>query len=223
MRLWFLLRRVPPVERGVAAGRDGLAALKPYARPLTLALLLGGLPHPHLGGLLVFMPVLLTSQGMSIANASLAVTCYLLVSGIGGFAGGTLADRFGPRRVILFSLVSAVPFMVAASMLQGWWLAAAVSIGGLLLQSTLPVNVTYAQMLAPVGAATVSSLMMGFAWGVGSTMVPIVGLLGDTMGLPRALLCISIVPLLAAVLAAQLPERSTRAAAAAPTPAGAAL
>ena len=65
------------------------------------------------------------------------------------------------------------------------------SIGGLLLQSTLPVNVTYGQMLAPVGAATVSSLMMGFAWGVGSVMVPVVGLLGDYMGLPRALLCIS--------------------------------
>jgi FSR family fosmidomycin resistance protein-like MFS transporter len=99
-----------------------------------------------------------------------------------------------------------------------------VSIGGLLLQSTLPVNVTYAQMLAPVGAATVSSLMMGFAWGVGSTMVPVVGLLGDTMGLPRALLCISVVPLLAAVLAAQLPERQTRVVEAhQPTPPDAAL
>ena len=101
--------------------------------------------------------------------------------------------------------------MVAASQLEGWWMAAAVSVGGLLLQSTLPVNVTYAQMLAPVGAATVSSLMMGFAWGIGATMVPIVGLLADTIGLARALLCISVVPLLAAALAAQLPERSTRA------------
>ena len=154
------------------------------------------------------MPVLLTSQGMSIAHATLAGTCYLLVSGIGGFAGGPLADRFGPRRVILVSLISSVPFMVAASQLTGWWFTAAISMGGLLLQSTLPVNVTYAQMLAPVGAATVSSLMMGFAWGVGSVMVPVVGLLGDRLGLPTALLCISGGPLMAAVLAAQLPERA---------------
>ena len=159
-------------------------------------------------GFATFMPVLLTSQGMSIAHASLAGTCYLLVSGVGGFAGGPLADRFGPRRVILVSLISSVPFMVAASQLTGWWFTAAISIGGLLLQSTLPVNVTYAQMLAPVGAATVSSLMMGFAWGVGSVMVPVVGLLGDVLGLPTALLCISGVPLLAAALAAQLPERA---------------
>jgi FSR family fosmidomycin resistance protein-like MFS transporter len=224
LALWFLLRRVPPVEPGPAGQREGFGALRPYARPLTLLYFSVVLRTLTSASFSVFMPVLLTSQGMSIANASLAVTCYLLVSGVGGFAGGTLADRFGPRRVILVSLVSAVPFMVAAAMLEGWWLAAAVSIGGLLLQSTLPVNVTYAQMLAPVGAATVSSLMMGFAWGVGSTMVPVVGLLADTMGLPRALLCISVVPLLAAVLAAQLPERQTRAVPAhQPTPPDAAL
>ena len=223
--LSFLLRRVPAVERGPAGGREGLAALKPYARPLTLLYFSVVFRTLTSASFAIFLPVLLTSQGMSIANASLAATCYLLASGIGGFAGGTLADRFGPRRVILISLVAAVPFMVAASLLEGWWLAAAVSIGGLLLQSTLPVNVTYAQMLAPVGAATVSSLMMGFAWGVGSTMVPVVGLIADTLGLPRALLVISVVPLLAAVLAAQLPERSTRTTQAAhtPTPPDAAL
>ena len=50
-----------------------------------------------------------------------------------------------------------------------------VSIGGFLLQSTLPVNVTFGQQIAPVSAATVSSLMMGFAWGVGSLLAPVVG------------------------------------------------
>ena len=41
------------------------------------------------------------------------------------------------------------------------------AIGGFFLQSTLPVNVMFGQALAPVSAATVSSLMMGFAWGTG--------------------------------------------------------
>lgn len=206
--LWLLLRRVPELTRPAAREGEGFAGLRPYAKPLALLYFTVVLRTLTSSGFATFMPVLLTRQGMSIAHASLAATCYLLVSGIGGFSGGPLADRFGPRRVILISLISSVPFMIAASQLTGWWFTAAVSIGGLLLQSTLPVNVTYAQMLAPVGAATVSSLMMGFAWGVGSVMVPVVGLLGDVLGLPRALLCISGVPLIAAVLAAQLPERS---------------
>jgi hypothetical protein len=67
-----------------------------------------------------------------------------------------------------------VPFLPGAGAVAVGF-TAAVSIGGLLLQSTLPVNVTYAQMLAPVGAATVSSLMMGFAWGMGSLAVPLIG------------------------------------------------
>jgi hypothetical protein len=49
-----------------------------------------------------------------------------------------------------------------------------VSIVGFFLQSTLPIHVTFGQQLAPVSAATVSSLMMGFAWGVGSLLSPVV-------------------------------------------------
>ena len=96
------------------------------------------------------------------------------------------------------------------------------SLGGLLLQSTLPVNVTYAQALAPVGAATVSSLMMGFAWGMGAVMVPLVGLMADRVGLPSALLAISALPLVAAALAAQLPERAQSEHAPPPAPGAAA-
>ncbi|MEZ5415763.1 MAG: MFS transporter [Vicinamibacterales bacterium] len=211
LALSVLLRRVPAFDRHAHGGGEGLAALRPHARNLTLLYFSVVLRTLTGSGFAVFMPVLLTSQGMSIADASLAGTGYLLISGIGGFSGGPLADRFGPRRVIVVSLVSAVPFMVAASQLSGWWFALAVSFGGLLLQSTLPVNVNYAQALAPVGAATVSSLMMGFAWGMGAVLVPAVGWLGDRVGLPTALLCISGVPLIAAALAAQLPERRTHA------------
>jgi len=216
--LWFLLRRVPVIERQQHGGGEGLAGLRPYAKPLTLLYFSIVLRTLTASGFSVFLPVMLTSQGMSIAHASLAGTCYLLISGIGGFSGGPLADRFGPRRVILTSLISAVPFMMAASQLTGWWLTAAVSLGGLLLQSTLPVNVTYAQQLAPVGAATVSSLMMGFAWGMGAVMVPLVGWMADRVGLPSALLAISALPLVAAALAAQLPERAQGDPAAPPAP-----
>ena len=57
------------------------------------------------------------------------------------------------------------------------------AVGGLFLQSTLPVNVTFGQALAPVSAATVSSLMMGFAWGTGGLSVPLVGLIADRVGI----------------------------------------
>ncbi len=57
------------------------------------------------------------------------------------------------------------------------------AIGGFFLQSTLPVNVTFGQALAPVSAATVSSIMMGFGWGTGGLSVPFVGMIADRIGI----------------------------------------
>ena len=81
------------------------------------------------------------------------------------------------------------------------------AIGGFLLQSTLPVNVTFAQLIAPISAATVSSLMMGFAWGTGGLSVPLVGMMADRYGIERALMVMSALPLVAALLALSLPSR----------------
>jgi FSR family fosmidomycin resistance protein-like MFS transporter len=130
---------------------------------------------------------------------------YLFTSSIGGFAGGPLADRFGPKRVIALSLVVSVPFLVAAPLLQGWAFVVALALGGFFLQSTLPVNVTFGQQLAPVSAATVSSLMMGFAWGTGGLAVPLVGMLADRVGIGPALVVMGLSPLAAATCAVPLP------------------
>jgi FSR family fosmidomycin resistance protein-like MFS transporter len=57
-----------------------------------------------------------------------------------------------------------------------------------------------------VSAATVSSLMMGFAWGVGSLLAPVVGLMGDHFGLQKALAITAVIPLFAAMVAMPLPR-----------------
>jgi MFS transporter, FSR family, fosmidomycin resistance protein len=81
------------------------------------------------------------------------------------------------------------------------------AIGGLLLQSTLPISVTFAQTFVRGGAATVSSLMMGFAWGMGSLTVPLIGMGADRFDIRPTLAVVAFVPLLAAALAWRLPER----------------
>ena len=155
-----------------------------------------------------FMPVMLTRQGHSLAYSGTAVAAYLFASGIGGFLGGPAADRFGPRLVIALSLVLAVPFLFAASLVGGWSFIVLVALGGFFLQSTLPVNVTFGQALAPVSAATVSSLMMGFAWGTGGLSVPFVGMVADRIGVEATLRWLSFMPLAAAALALPLPARA---------------
>ena len=200
-----LLVRIPHV-RFPHPERHGLGALRPYARPLALLYSIVVLRTLTSIAFATFMPVMLTGLGMSLASSGSAVAAYLFASGIGGFLGGPAADRFGPRRVIALSLVLAVPFLVAATLTGGWQFVVLMALGGFFLQSTLPVNVTFGQALAPVSAATVSSLMMGFAWGTGGLSVPFVGMIADRIGIEATLRGLSFVPLAAAALALPLPE-----------------
>jgi len=202
-----LLRRLPAFERLHDPGAPGgLRALRPYAKPLTQLYLIVVLRTLTAISFSTFVPVMLTRRGMSIAEAGLAASIYLFAIGAGGFIGGPLADRYGARRVIILSLVSAVPFLAFAPLFAGWTFVAVLALGGFLLQSTLPVNVTFAQTIAPVSAATVSSLMMGFAWGMGGLVVPFVGLLADRIGIERTLMAMSSLPLAAAAFALRLPR-----------------
>jgi len=202
----FFLSRVPHLQVHAKSGR-GLRALRPYARPLGLLYTIVVLRTFTSLGFATFVPVMLTRRGYSVAQAGAAVAIYLFASGLGGFLGGAAADRFGARKVIALSLVFATPFLLGAALISsGWMFVALMAVGGLFLQSTLPVNVTFGQSLAPVSAATVSSLMMGFAWGTGGLSVPFVGMIADRVGIEPTLAGLSLVPLLAAALTLPLPR-----------------
>ncbi len=214
--VWFLLpgvvcallfaRAVPALP--LAPHRPhggGLRALRPHARNLTLLYLLVVLRTVVSLSFATFVPVLLTRQGMHVGEAGSAMALYLFMSAVGGFWGGRLSDSFGPRRVIVWSLLLATPFLLVAPQTQGWTFAALLAVGGLFLQSTLPVNVSFGQALAPHSAATVSSLMMGVAWGSGGLLVPVTGMLADAIGLSMTLTLLAVVPLVAAAIATQLP------------------
>ncbi len=213
LMLLATIPNIPPVAAAHAGQPSGgYGALRPYALPLTLLYLIVMLRTLVSYCFATFIPVLLTARGLTVTEAAAVAAVFLFAAGLGGLFGGPVADRFGARRVIMVSLAAAVPFLVVAPMLSGWAFVVFASVGGYLLQSTLPVNITFAQTIAPVSAATVSSLMMGFAWGTGGMSVPLVGMLADRVGLEYALEAIAFVPLIAAVLAWPLPDarRSAR-------------
>jgi FSR family fosmidomycin resistance protein-like MFS transporter len=202
----FFLRRVPPIPVHPSS-RGGFGALRPYAKPLALLYSIVVLRTLASLTFATFVPVMLTRRGLSISHAGATVSLYLFGSAMGGFFGGPAADRFGARTVIAWSLVLACPFLFAAPFLSGWHFVVVLALGGFFLQSTLPVNVTFGQSLAPVSAATVASLMMGFAWGTGGLSVPIVGMIADRIGIERTLVGVSGIPMLAAACALLLPAR----------------
>jgi len=207
LALLALVLRGMPLMRPLASGSGGgYLALRPFAKPLFLLWLIVVLRTMTSLSIATFVPVLLTTRGWSVGMAGVAVSVYLAAGGLGGFAGGPLADRLGPKRVIAGSLVLAAPLLAAATRLTDWPLVAVLALGGFFLQSTLPVNVTFAHQIAPTGAATVSSLMLGFAWGTGGLMAPIVGAAADRIGIGTTLTAVAFLPLLAAACSMPLPS-----------------
>jgi FSR family fosmidomycin resistance protein-like MFS transporter len=104
------------------------------------------------------------------------------------------------------SLLAAAPFILVTPIASGAWLLVILAGGSLLLQSTQAVSVTYGQLIVPVGTATVASLTMGVAWGMGGVLVPLIGFAADRIGLGASLGALAVLPLAGAALGWRLPE-----------------
>ena len=140
-------------------------------------------------GFSTFLPVVMTGRGLSVSEAGFAVSAYLLAGQPRRPCRRPVRGsvRPAPRDCVVAALLGAAALLRAARDRARWrWRCS--SAGGFFLGSTLPVNITYAHMIAPVATGTVSSLMLGVAWGVGGLAVPLVGLAGDHVGLQPALL-----------------------------------
>lgn len=198
-------------EPGPVAGTRprgfGFAALRPYAKPLALLYFIVVIRGFVSAVVTTFLPVLLARRGASVTMAAAAVTVYFLGGGVGGFFGGTMADTLGHRRVILISMLASAPFLVVAPTVSPGAALVCLTIAGFFLQSTLSVNVSFGQLLAPVSAATVASLLMGFAWGLGGLLIPLAGIVADHAGLEPTMVGLGLVPLVGAALAWPLPRR----------------
>src|SRR6266851_3452895 len=155
-----------------------------------------------------FLPLYLKLQrGYSLANASYITSGYLLAGAFVGFTGGNLADRFGGRRIIIFSMICSVPFLLLFVFTTGPLSLAGLILGGLILLFTIPVNVMMGQALVPANAGTVSALMMGAAWGAaGMIFIPLTGWVSDHYSMQHAFAGLVVMPLAGFFLALKLPK-----------------
>jgi FSR family fosmidomycin resistance protein-like MFS transporter len=156
-----------------------------------------------------FLPLLLSQRGLNATSAGKLTSLFLFFGAIGGFSGGNLADRFGERNVISFSMLFSTPFLLAFLMTNGVLSYLMLALGGVALLSTLPVNVVMAQDLIPQSASVVSALMMGFAWGMGGMTVALVGKIADAAGLRLALMLVVLLPAVGFFLSLLLPKKSS--------------
>lgn len=69
----------------------------------------------------VFLPILAERFGWSRGAISAALSINLLVGGIAGFAAGALADRYGPRLILVVTVVLAGTAFALVSVVDALW------------------------------------------------------------------------------------------------------
>ncbi len=210
----LLWKYCPPLEqRKRADGAPPLSQLLKAAWvPLTILYFAVVLRSAASVSIQSYLPFWLQEHGLNLQNSSLIITGFIFFGGIGGFFGGALADRFGARRVSMVSVLLATPILLAGFLIQGALSYTLIMFGGLCLNLPLPISVVMAQRLVPGGASTVSALVMGFAWGLGALLTPVVGKLSEGLGLTKALLIVAVWPLASALLFWRFPKDEVRAA-----------
>jgi MFS family permease len=69
----------------------------------------------------VFLPILAEGFGWSRGAISAALSMNLLIGGIAGFAAGALADRYGPRLILVVTVLLAGTAFALVSMVDALW------------------------------------------------------------------------------------------------------
>jgi MFS transporter, FSR family, fosmidomycin resistance protein len=132
---------------------------------------------------------------------------FLGAGAVGTLAGGPVADRWGPRRYITYSLLaSALP--VAGFLLRpgGVFATLCLAAAGFVLVSSFSVTVALAQAYLPRRLGLAAGLSVGLAIGLGGIGVAVLGWVADHWGLRAALAVVAAMPLAGFALALFLPE-----------------
>jgi FSR family fosmidomycin resistance protein-like MFS transporter len=169
-------------------------------------------------GLQAFVPsyaVAHFATSESVGNG--AVATMLVAAAAGTLLGGRLADRYGFRRLVVWSLALEVPLLLAlpvAGLAGSFVLMGAI---GLVAGTNFYPLVVIAQNALPGYLGLAAGVVLGLAIGIGAGAVALLGVLGDSAGLTAVLWTIAGVSAASWVLAIALPpERRLE-----PAPAGA--
>jgi FSR family fosmidomycin resistance protein-like MFS transporter len=142
---------------------------------------------------------------LSVRSAQLHLFVFLAAVAVGGFLGGPVGDRLGSKYVIWGSILGILPFTLLLPHANLFWTGVLTVPIGLILASAFPAMVVYAQDLMPGRTGTVSGLVFGLAFGMGSIGAAALGTLADHIGIVAVYQICAFLPLIG-LLAALLPE-----------------
>ena len=183
-------------------------------RPILLLFFIMVLKHGFIMTVGFFTAKAFADWGYSRLSYSFAGTFYNLAGAAGIFVSGAVAHRFKARSIMLFSLVGFLPFFAFFVFAGGagllWPAFGALAVTGFILQLAHVPNIIMGHRVLPEMTATISGILMGFAWSIGNLTRPVAAALAGVFpwapGILSGLVILAVLPIASAVLTLFLPE-----------------
>lgn len=147
-------------------------------------------------------------HGASAALGNVALTVMLAAGAVGTLLMGPLADRFGRKAVLAWSMVVLCPLVLAFTFVGPYAGMVMLALVGAATVGTFGVTVVMGQEYLPGRIGLAAGVTMGLSIGLGGVGAPILGLLADAGGLRTTMLAIAALPVLGLVLSLALPART---------------
>jgi FSR family fosmidomycin resistance protein-like MFS transporter len=201
---WYKAHGIKRLAPGAGARQQTPAARVALGMSVLLALLFS--KYFYLASITSYYTFYLIDHfQLSVRAAQLHLFVFLAAVAAGGFLGGPLGDRLGTKYVIWGSILGVLPFTLLLPHANLFWTGVLTVPIGFILASAFPAMVVYAQDLLPGRTGTVSGLVFGLAFGMGSIGAAALGTLADHIGIVAVYRLCAFLPLIG-MLAALLPE-----------------
>ena len=159
-------------------------------------------------GLNTFIPIYWVSYlHQSKMMGSIALTTFAASGILGNLIGGSLADKYGPKKILLFGflgLAALLPiFCLVNSALISLLLMFPI---GLILYASYSPSIVIGQNYLPNRVGLSSGITLGVAISIGGAATPIIGKIADIYGVWSGIVAVACLPMLIFSVAAGLPD-----------------
>jgi MFS transporter, FSR family, fosmidomycin resistance protein len=205
-----LLRQFRRQNLGLPRGQDGTdeGVHRSIAwAPLGIIVLVVMLRNWAESSVVSFVPLWFDDLGYSPAFYSVLQTLILAAGAVGTLTGGMLADRFGQRRLLVTSLLASVPPLFVFAAFPGLWSVVLGPLFTFVADMSLSVTLVLAQRFMPGRIGMASGFILGIGFVTGGIGLPVTGAIADVYGFSSAMMAMSVLIVLAALVGTRIPGR----------------
>jgi FSR family fosmidomycin resistance protein-like MFS transporter len=136
------------------------------------------------------------------------LTSIIIFAGAAGtLFGGMMADRLGQRRVIITTLLLAIPWLLLYAAFPGPQGLLLAVLFGFFCDASISITLVMAQSLMPGRVGVASGVILGLGFVTGGIGVPVTGWLADRFGMQLALSSLALFLIAGSLLALTLPGK----------------